>query len=101
MPHFKLCALSRNFKLPFKGTLTSSRRSIDLTKFCDSSPPPGLPTALRNLYANMANTTESVTPSAFLAALRHAFPQFAEQSRATGMKALMGGGYAQQGMCAL
>ncbi|KAI0693106.1 hypothetical protein C8T65DRAFT_761292, partial [Cerioporus squamosus] len=35
-------------------------------------------------------------PLGFLAALRHAFPQFAEQSRATGMKALMGGGYAQQ-----
>ena len=54
--------------------------------------------ALRNLYSNMAKTTDSVTPSAFVAALRHAFPQFAEQSRATGLKAIMGGGYAQQGL---
>lgn len=46
----------------------------------------------------MAKTTDSVTPSAFVAALRHAFPQFAEQSRATGLKAIMGGGYAQQGL---
>ena len=53
--------------------------------------------ALRNLYTNMAKTTDSVTPAAFLAALRSAFPQFAEQSRATGLKGLMGGGYAQQG----
>ena len=54
--------------------------------------------ALRNLYSNMAKTTDSVTPSAFVAALRHAFPQFAEQSRATGLKAIMGGGYAQHGL---
>ncbi|KAI0744597.1 cysteine proteinase [Earliella scabrosa] len=77
-------------------TLQAMRAIPELQTALHSSPPPGLPTALRNLYANMANTTESVTPSAFLAALRHAFPQFAEQSRATGMKALMGGGYAQQ-----
>lgn len=55
--------------------------------------------ALRNLYTSMAKTTESVTPSAFVAALRHAFPQFAEQMRpGAGIKALLGGGYAQQGM---
>ena len=45
----------------------------------------------------MSKTTESVTPRTFLAALRHAFPQFAEQSRATGQKLLMSGLYAQQG----
>ena len=45
----------------------------------------------------MSKTTESVTPRDFLAALRHTFPQFAEQSRATGAKLLMGGLYAQQG----
>lgn len=62
------------------------------------SAPQGLPVALRNLYANMSQTADSVTPSAFLAALRQAFPQFAEMSRASGMKALAGGGYAQQGI---
>ncbi len=45
----------------------------------------------------MGKTTDGVTPSGFLAALRHAYPQFAELSRAGGLKALMGGGYAQQG----
>ena len=58
--------------------------------------------ALRNLYNQMSTTTESVTPAVFLAALRHAFPQFAEMSRASGMKALIGGGgYAQQGASSL
>ncbi|KAI8968106.1 hypothetical protein BD414DRAFT_504371 [Trametes punicea] len=80
-------------------TLQAMRAIPELQIACKSKPistPPGLPMALRNLYTNMAKTTESVTPSAFLAALRQAFPQFAEQTRATGMKALLGGGYAQQ-----
>ncbi|KAI0689726.1 cysteine proteinase [Cerioporus squamosus] len=77
-------------------TLQAMRAIPELQTALEQSAPPGLPMALRNLYTNMAKTTDSVTPSAFLAALRHAFPQFAEQSRATGMKALMGGGYAQQ-----
>ncbi|RDX47629.1 cysteine proteinase [Lentinus brumalis] len=77
-------------------TLQAMRAIPELQTALEQSAPPGLPMALRNLYTSMAKTTDSVTPSAFLAALRHAFPQFAEQSRATGVKALMGGGYAQQ-----
>ncbi|KAI8996329.1 cysteine proteinase [Trametes punicea] len=77
-------------------TLQAMRAIPELQIALQNSTPPGLPMALRNLYTNMAKTTESVTPSAFLAALRQAFPQFAEQTRATGMKALLGGGYAQQ-----
>ncbi|KAI0742901.1 cysteine proteinase [Daedaleopsis nitida] len=77
-------------------TLQAMRAISELQTALQSSAPQGLPLQLRNLYTNMSSTTDSVTPSLFLAALRHAFPQFAEQSRATGLKALMGGGYAQQ-----
>lgn len=71
--------------------------SVALISGHHSSTPTGLPMALRNLYTNMSKTTDSVTPSNFVAALRQAFPQFAEQTRASGIKALMGGGFAQQG----
>ncbi|KAI0651130.1 cysteine proteinase [Trametes meyenii] len=77
-------------------TLQAMRAIPELQVALQSSSPSGLSLALRNLYTNMAKTTESVTPSAFVAALRHAFPQFAEQTRATGIKGLLGGGYAQQ-----
>ncbi|KAI0354233.1 cysteine proteinase [Trametes cingulata] len=77
-------------------TLQAMRAIPELQVALSNSTPSGLPMALRNLYTNMAKTTDSVTPSAFLAALRHAFPQFAEQTRATGLKGLLGGGYAQQ-----
>ncbi|CDO68739.1 hypothetical protein BN946_scf184989.g5 [Trametes cinnabarina] len=77
-------------------TLQAMRAIPELQVALQNSTPPGLPMALRNLYTNMAKTTESVTPSAFLAALRQAFPQFAEQTRSSGIKALLGGGYAQQ-----
>ncbi|KAH9886741.1 hypothetical protein C8Q73DRAFT_715186 [Cubamyces lactineus] len=78
-------------------TLQAMRAIPELQVALQNSTPSGLPMALRNLYTNMAKTTESVTPSAFVAALRHAFPQFAEQMRpGAGIKALLGGGYAQQ-----
>ncbi|KAI9058743.1 cysteine proteinase [Trametes sanguinea] len=78
-------------------TLQAMRAIPELQIALQSSTTPGLPMALRNLYSNMAKTTESVTPSAFLAALRQAFPQFAQQmSPSAGIKALIGGGYAQQ-----
>lgn len=44
----------------------------------------------------MSETTDSITPGTFLNTLRQAFPQFAEVSRASGMKGL-GASYAQQG----
>lgn len=44
---------------------------------------------LRDLYKYMSETQEAYNPLAFLAALRRAFPQFAERSRT-------GEGYAQQ-----
>ncbi|EJF59278.1 cysteine proteinase [Dichomitus squalens LYAD-421 SS1] len=77
-------------------TLQAMRAIPELQAALQHSAPTGLPFALRNLYSNMAKTTDSVTPTAFLAALRQAFPQFAEQSRATGLKLLQGGVYAQQ-----
>ncbi|KAI0369345.1 cysteine proteinase [Pilatotrama ljubarskyi] len=77
-------------------TLQAMRAIPELQVALQNSTPSGLPMALRNLYTNMAKTTDSVTPTAFLASLRHAFPQFAEQTRATGLKGLLGGGYAQQ-----
>ncbi|KAK1228358.1 deubiquitinating enzyme [Marasmius sp. AFHP31] len=67
-----------------------------------SAPAPavnGLPASLRDLYANMARTTDSINPSSFLNALRQVNPQFAERDRSAkggGMMAMMGGGYAQQ-----
>ncbi|KAH9851300.1 cysteine proteinase [Lenzites betulinus] len=61
-----------------------------------SSPSAGLPVALRNLYTEMAKTTDSVRPIAFLAALRHAFPQFAEMARGSPHQVLTQGGHAQQ-----
>ena len=63
-----------------------------------SSAPGGLALALRHLYSQMSKTTESVTPSLFLGALRQAFPQFAEQTRGPSLHNLKQGGYAQQGM---
>ncbi len=57
----------------------------------------GLPVNLKNLYTQMTRTTEGVTPNAFLQALRQAFPQFAEMSRAGAMKGLRAA-YAQQGL---
>ncbi|RPD63335.1 cysteine proteinase [Lentinus tigrinus ALCF2SS1-6] len=77
-------------------TLQAMRAIPELQTALEHSAPPGLPMALRNLYTDMTKTTDSITPSAFLAALRHAFPQFAEQTRATSIKALLVGGYAQQ-----
>ncbi|OSD06674.1 cysteine proteinase [Trametes coccinea BRFM310] len=78
-------------------TLQAMRAIPELQLALQSSTTPGLPMALRNLYTNMAKTTESVTPSAFLAALRQAFPQFAERTNPSGgLKAIIGGGYAQQ-----
>ncbi|KAJ3487917.1 hypothetical protein NLI96_g3205 [Meripilus lineatus] len=50
----------------------------------------GIPSGLKNLYVQMAHTTESVQPQPFLQALRTAFPQFAELQR--------GGGFAMKGM---
>lgn len=56
-----------------------------------------LPTALRDLYAQMARTTDGVLPLAFLSALRAAVPQFGEVSRAgKGAGAGAGPAYAQQ-----
>ncbi|OCH92576.1 cysteine proteinase [Obba rivulosa] len=49
---------------------------------------------LRALFQQMLASTDAVAPAVFLAALRGAFPQFAEMSRA-GAKG-MGGVYAQQ-----
>ncbi|KAI0772406.1 cysteine proteinase [Trametes elegans] len=77
-------------------TLQAMRAIPELQVALQNSTPSGLPMALRNLYTNMSRTTESVTPASFLAALRSAFPQFAEQTRGSGMKGLLGGGYAQQ-----
>ncbi|KAL1943182.1 hypothetical protein VTO73DRAFT_4257 [Trametes versicolor] len=77
-------------------TLQAMRAIPELQVALQNSTPTGLPMALRNLYTNMSKTTDSVTPSNFVAALRQAFPQFAEQTRASGIKALMGGGFAQQ-----
>ncbi|KIO05881.1 hypothetical protein M404DRAFT_15289 [Pisolithus tinctorius Marx 270] len=58
-----------------------------------SSPLDVLPKALRDLYNNMSNTTESVVPISFLTVLRQVVPQFGELDRS---KAGMMPGYAQQ-----
>ncbi|OTB07349.1 hypothetical protein M426DRAFT_318040 [Hypoxylon sp. CI-4A] len=52
-------------------------------------PPLDLTKQLRDLYKYMSETQEPFSPHAFLAALRSAFPQFAERSRT-------GAGFAQQ-----
>ncbi|KAG5729171.1 Ubiquitin carboxyl-terminal hydrolase 6, partial [Termitomyces sp. T112] len=52
-----------------------------------------LPAALRDLYASMARTSDTVTPVAFLSTLRQVNPQFAEVDRS----GKLGGAYAQQG----
>ncbi|KAG6867724.1 hypothetical protein C0993_011945 [Termitomyces sp. T159_Od127] len=52
-----------------------------------------LPAALRDLYANMARTSDTVTPMGFLSTLRQVNPQFAEMDR-SGKQ--LGGTYAQQ-----
>ncbi|KAI0012031.1 cysteine proteinase [Xylariaceae sp. FL0662B] len=54
-----------------------------------SLPPMDLTRQLRDLYKHMSQTQEAYIPGAFLAALRGAFPQFAERSRT-------GQGFAQQ-----
>ncbi|KAG5338160.1 hypothetical protein C0989_008146, partial [Termitomyces sp. Mn162] len=51
-----------------------------------------LPAALRDLYASMARTSDTVTPVAFLSTLRQVNPQFAEVDRS----GKLGGAYAQQ-----
>ncbi|KAL0952715.1 hypothetical protein HGRIS_006950 [Hohenbuehelia grisea] len=53
---------------------------------------------LSKLYAQMGSTSEAVTPTAFLAALREVNPQFAERDRSGKAAAAMGmgGGFAQQ-----
>ncbi|KAM5537454.1 hypothetical protein V8D89_008973 [Ganoderma adspersum] len=77
-------------------TLQAMRAIPELQTALQKSAPSGLPTALRSLYSDMANTTDSVTPTTFLSALRQAFPQFAEMSRGGAFKALGGAAYAQQ-----
>ena len=59
----------------------------------------GLPAQLGQLYTSMSRTTDAYVPHQFLASLRQSFPQFAEFSRGggSGIKQLMGAGYAQQG----
>ncbi|CAL1698264.1 unnamed protein product [Somion occarium] len=75
-------------------TVQAMRAIVELQTALNASSVTGLPNQLRLLFNNMSKTTESVTPSSFLLALRQAFPQFAELNR-SGMK---GGaaGYAQQ-----
>ncbi|KAF5376058.1 hypothetical protein D9615_007696 [Tricholomella constricta] len=54
-----------------------------------------LPGALRDLYATMSRTTDSITPMSFLSTLRQVNPQFAEMDRGSKVPG-MAGGYAQQ-----
>ncbi|KAG6866310.1 hypothetical protein C0991_005777 [Blastosporella zonata] len=54
-----------------------------------------LPAALRDLYANMSRTTDSITPMSFLSTLRQVNPQFAEMDRGSKVSG-MAAGYAQQ-----
>ncbi|KAI0791020.1 cysteine proteinase [Abortiporus biennis] len=79
-------------------TVQALRAIPELQVALQSSSSPGLPSSLKNLYTQMSKTTDEVTPTTFLSSLRQAFPQFAEQSRSggSGLKALMGAGYAQQ-----
>ncbi|CAJ2503587.1 Uu.00g109810.m01.CDS01 [Anthostomella pinea] len=62
---------------PQSAGATGTLPQLDLTK------------QLRDLYKYMGETQDAFPPHAFLAALRGAFPQFAERSRT-------GGGFAQQ-----
>ncbi|KAI1787341.1 cysteine proteinase [Ganoderma leucocontextum] len=79
-------------------TLQAMRAIPELQTALQKSAPPGLPMALRSLYSDMANTTDSVVPTTFLSALRQAVPQFGEVAPASvsPFKVLAGGGYAQQ-----
>lgn len=54
-----------------------------------------LPAALRDLYASMSRTTDSITPMTFLQVLRQVNPQFAELDRREHAHGMMAG-YAQQ-----
>ncbi|KAH9943858.1 cysteine proteinase [Amylocystis lapponica] len=72
-------------------TLQAMRAIPELQTALASSAPPGLPATLQNLYTQMGRTTDSITPTGFLTALRAAFPQFAERSR-VGPKGLGGMG---------
>ncbi|RDB23339.1 Ubiquitin carboxyl-terminal hydrolase 6 [Hypsizygus marmoreus] len=54
-----------------------------------------LPAALRDLYASMSRTTDSITPMAFLSTLRQVNPQFAEMDRREKTRG-PSAGYAQQ-----
>ena len=79
-------------------TLQALRAIPELQTALQTNAPPGLPSALGNLYQQMSRTTDSVVPGTFLTALRQAFPQFAEQSRSgKGVGGLAM--YAQQGGC--
>ncbi|GBE86944.1 Ubiquitin carboxyl-terminal hydrolase 6 [Sparassis crispa] len=60
-------------------TLQAMRAIPELQTALQISAPPGVPSSLRALYAEMSRTTESVIPEAFLLTLRDAFPQFAER----------------------
>ena len=83
-------------------TVQAMRAIPELQTALEAGAPPGIPTALKNLYSTMRSTTDAVTPAPFLNALRQAFPQFAEMARgASGQLKGLGGGamYAQQGAC--
>ncbi|KAG6812904.1 hypothetical protein H0H92_015456 [Tricholoma furcatifolium] len=54
-----------------------------------------LPASLRDLYANMSRTTDTITPITFLQTLRQVNPQFAEMDRGE-KRPGMAAGYAQQ-----
>ncbi|KAJ4480924.1 hypothetical protein J3R30DRAFT_3462421 [Lentinula aciculospora] len=56
-----------------------------------------LPKPLRDLYANLARTSDAVNPTSFLNVLRQVNPQFAERDRSgKGAMKGRGGGFAQQ-----
>ncbi|KAF8154183.1 hypothetical protein B0H34DRAFT_677029 [Crassisporium funariophilum] len=55
-----------------------------------------LPGALRDLYRNMAKTTDSISPVGFLQVLRQVNPQFAEQAPSPSPLSPRGMAYAQQ-----
>ncbi|KAI0076894.1 cysteine proteinase [Panus rudis PR-1116 ss-1] len=75
-------------------TLQVIRSIPELQVALEKSSPTGLAGQLKNLLLQMSRTTEAVTPTGFLSALRQAYPQFAELSRG-GAKGL-GAAYAQQ-----
>ncbi|KAH9920848.1 cysteine proteinase [Epithele typhae] len=77
-------------------TLQAMRAIPELQTALDRSSPGGISSSLKMLYSSMAKTTDSIAPNAFLAALRHAFPQFAEQSQSSAAKMLGRVAYAQQ-----